>query len=42
MTFKATTNGVIHNLAFSIELMQKREETWRRKYDKVIHSQRSH
>ena len=35
LTFKATTDGVIHNLAFSIELMQKREEAWRRKYEKV-------
>ena len=37
LTFKATTEGVIHNLGFSIELMQKREEIWRRKYDKVNH-----
>lgn len=35
ITFKATTDGVIHNLAFCIELMQKREETWRKKYEKV-------
>jgi hypothetical protein len=35
LTFKATTEGVIHNLAFSIELMQKREDTWRKKYEKV-------
>jgi hypothetical protein len=35
LTFKATTDGVIHNLAFSIELMQKREDIWRKKYEKV-------
>jgi DNA-binding ferritin-like protein (Dps family) len=26
---------VIHNLGFCIELMQKREDTWRKKYEKV-------
>ncbi|CAF1540027.1 unnamed protein product, partial [Adineta steineri] len=36
LTFKATTDGVIHNLAFSIELMQKREDIWRKKYDKEL------
>ena len=35
ITFKATTDGIIHNLAFSIELMQKREDIWRKKYEKV-------
>lgn len=35
ITFKATTDGVIHNLAFCIELMQKREDIWRKKYEKV-------
>lgn len=35
LTFKATTDGVIHNLGFCIELMQKREDTWKKKYDKV-------
>ena len=35
LTFKATTDGVIHNLAFCMELMQKRDEVWRKKYDKV-------
>ncbi|CAF3526585.1 unnamed protein product [Rotaria sp. Silwood1] len=34
LTFKATTDGVIHNLTFCIELMQKREEVWRKKYEK--------
>jgi hypothetical protein len=35
ITFKATTDGVIHNLAFCIELMQKREDIWKKKYEKV-------
>jgi hypothetical protein len=35
LTFKATTDGVIHNLAFCIELMQKREDIWKKKYEKV-------
>jgi hypothetical protein len=35
LTFKATTDGVIHNLAFCIELMLKREDVWRKKYEKV-------
>lgn len=35
LTFKATTDGVIHNLGFCIELMQKREDIWRIKYEKV-------
>ncbi|CAF0871857.1 unnamed protein product [Rotaria sordida] len=36
ITFKATTDGVIHNLTFCIELMQKREDTWRKKYEKEL------
>ncbi|CAF1278431.1 unnamed protein product [Rotaria magnacalcarata] len=36
LTFKATTDGVIHNVAFSIELMQKREDVWRKKYEKEL------
>ncbi|CAF1108615.1 unnamed protein product [Adineta ricciae] len=36
LTFKATTDGVIHNLAFCIELMQKREDIWRKKYEKEL------
>ncbi|CAF3787568.1 unnamed protein product [Rotaria magnacalcarata] len=36
LTFKATTDGVIHNLTFCIELMQKREEIWRIKYEKEL------
>lgn len=35
LTFKATTDGVIHNIAFCMELMQKREDVWRKKYEKV-------
>lgn len=35
LTFKATTDGVIHNLAFCMELMQKREDIWKKKYEKV-------
>ena len=35
LTFKATTDGVIHNLGFCIELMQKREDIWKKKYEKV-------
>jgi hypothetical protein len=26
---------VIHNVGFCIELMQKREEIWKKKYEKV-------
>ncbi|CAF2634698.1 unnamed protein product [Rotaria sp. Silwood2] len=36
LTFKATTDGVIHNLTFCIELMQKREDVWRKKYEKEL------
>jgi hypothetical protein len=36
LTFKATTDGVIHNLAFCIEMMQKRDDVWRKKYDKEL------
>ncbi|CAF0840962.1 unnamed protein product [Rotaria sp. Silwood1] len=36
LTFKATTDGVIHNVAFCIELMQKREDIWRKKYEKEL------
>ncbi|UJR16210.1 hypothetical protein I4U23_003120 [Adineta vaga] len=36
LTFKATTDGVIHNLAFCIELMQKREDIWRKKHEKEL------
>lgn len=35
MTFKSTTEGVLHNLALSIELMQRREDVWKIKYEKV-------
>ncbi|CAF1376338.1 unnamed protein product [Adineta ricciae] len=36
LTFKATTDGVIHNLTICIELMQKREDIWRKKYEKEL------
>ena len=34
-TFKATTTGILHDLAHCIELMQQREEFWKKKVDKV-------
>jgi collagen type IV alpha-3-binding protein len=36
LTFKATTDGVIHNLSFCIELMQKREDIWKKKHEKEL------
>lgn len=35
-TFKATTTGILTSLSNCIELMQQREEHWRKKLDKVI------
>ncbi len=35
-TFKATTTGIMHDLAHCIELMQQREEFWKKKVDKEI------
>lgn len=35
-TFKATTAGILHNLAHCIELMQQREEFLKKKLDRVI------
>lgn len=35
LTFKATTYGVIQNVGLCIEMMQKREEVWKKKYEKV-------
>ncbi len=35
-TFKATTTGILHDLSLCIELMQQREEFWRKKLEKVI------
>ena len=34
-TFKATTTGILHDLSLCIELMQQREEFWKKKLDKV-------
>jgi len=34
-TFKATTTGILHDLSLCIELMQQREEFWKKKMDKV-------
>jgi len=33
-TFKATTTGILHDLSLCIELMQQREEFWKKKLDK--------
>lgn len=35
-TFKATTTGILHDLSLCIELMQQREEFWKKKLDRVI------
>lgn len=35
VTFKATTAGLISTLSHCIELMNKREETWQKKFEKV-------
>lgn len=35
ITFKATTAGIIASLSHCIELMSKREEYWKAKFDKV-------
>jgi collagen type IV alpha-3-binding protein len=35
-TFKATTTGILHDLSLCIELMQQREEFWKKKFDKVL------
>lgn len=34
-TFKATTAGILSNLSHCIDLMHQREETWRKKLEKV-------
>ena len=34
-TFKATTAGILATLSHCIDLMQQREESWKRKLDKV-------
>jgi len=35
-TFKATTTGILHDLSLCIELMQQREEFWKKKLDKEV------
>jgi len=35
-TFKATTTGILTSLSHCIELMQQREEHWRKKFEKEI------
>lgn len=35
-TFKATTTGILHDLAHCIELMQQREEFWKKKLEKEV------
>ena len=35
ITFKATTAGVIQVLSHCIDLMTKREEQWKRKFERV-------
>jgi len=35
-TFKATTTGILHDLSHCIELMQQREEFWKKKLDKEV------
>ena len=37
ITFKATTTGIITSLAHCIDAMNKREEYWQKKFDKVIY-----
>ncbi len=36
ITFKATTAGVISSLSYCLELMNKREEYWQKKFEKVF------
>lgn len=35
ITFKATTAGIISSLSYCIEVMNKREESWQKKFEKV-------
>ena len=35
VTFKATTAGLISTLSHCIELMNRREESWQKKFEKV-------
>lgn len=36
ITFKATTAGVISTLSYCLEVMNKREEYWQKKFEKVL------
>lgn len=36
ITFKATTAGIISSLSYCIEVMNKREEYWQKKFEKVF------
>lgn len=35
LTFKATTSGILATLSHCIDLLTKKEEYWKRKYEKV-------
>ena len=37
-TFKATTAGILATLSHCIDLMQQREDSWKRRLDKVCRS----
>ena len=37
LTFKATTSGILTTLQHCIDLMQQREEAWKKRLDKVSH-----
>lgn len=37
ITFKATTAGVISSLSYCLELLNKREEHWQKKFEKVLY-----
>lgn len=41
ITFKATTAGILATLSHCIELMNQREESWKRKLEKEIASRRN-
>ena len=36
ITFKATTSGILATLSHCIDLLTKKEEYWKRKYEKVL------
>ena len=35
ITFKATTSGILATMSHCIDLLSKKEEHWKRKYEKV-------